>query len=171
MHIFIGPIERTIIYLFYKLLIPIAALRCFVESIRRRSLLVPTVVNINSNPMLPLSLCAGPVIYIHSAAKHKNHCLFFANPYLTDGDFAWPVNQPKTSYTLTSICNWTLNMRLNCKHSPQIWFAPYHSIGRELTHSAIGPKLSHLGLAGTWNTTRVLAQSSSKTFPLTKIHQ
>lgn len=52
-----GPIERTIIYLsqnhrFYKLLILIVALRCFVESIRRGSLLVPTVVNINSNPML-----------------------------------------------------------------------------------------------------------------------
>lgn len=59
----------------------------------------------------------------------------------------------------------------NCKHSPQVWFAPYHSNGRELTHSVTGPKLSHLGLAGTWNTTQVLAQSSSKTFPLTKIQQ
>lgn len=47
-----GPIERTIIYLFYKLLILIVALRYFVESIRRGSLLVPTVVNINSNPIL-----------------------------------------------------------------------------------------------------------------------
>lgn len=46
------PIERTIICLFYNLLTLITALGCFAESIRRAILLVPAVVNTNSNPTL-----------------------------------------------------------------------------------------------------------------------
>lgn len=108
---------------------------------------------------------------VQSATKHKKHWSFFANPYTTDGDFAWPVNQPETLFTPTSISNWILNTRPNCKHSPQIWFVPYSAIGKQFTHSVTGPKLSHLGLTGTWNKIQVLAQSSGKTFPLTKIQQ
>lgn len=84
------PTDRTIIYLFYNL-VPHCTTWVFFR------------FHYKSNPFdlycceYPPYATAKPICWSSLQQNKKAVGQFFANPYLTDEDFAWPVNQPKAS--------------------------------------------------------------------------